>query len=90
MKPTDTLMSSMPMGIPPQYSHPSMGMGNSAIPMVQYNMAYARMEMGTNPMLDEIYRPKINVENDMRVLKIDISTTEARNQLIGWYKVTAT
>jgi hypothetical protein len=44
-------------------------------------------QMEGNFMLNPRYRPTITTENNMRVLKLDISTPEARANLILWYKV---
>lgn len=60
-------------------------------PMVHPNVypQYGTYPMNPRPSFtpDPKYRPRITVENDMRVLRLDISTPEARANLVLWYKV---
>jgi len=48
---------------------------------------YSGYQMEGNFMPNPLYRPTIATENNMRILKLDISTQEARANLILWYKV---
>lgn len=73
--------------IPPSaavYGQPVMGPGTYQQMAPQYPL-----DAGGGFYPEPRYRPTITTENDMRVLRLDISTPEARANLVLWYKVRA-